>query len=659
MAEQPRKPISAARRSASRRARPGARKGAPAASTGAGNALARTELASAAPIAANGSAANDAAEVERRRGLIADSPEFCAALDEVLPDAYGTRSMDQAYQAHLARFTAGITPFGLGATFASWWIHLLGAPGKQLQLIEKAGRKTARLAAHASQAWRNPEAAAPCITPLSHDRRFDDPAWRRWPYSLIYQNFLMTQQWWYNATNDVPGLTPAQQKTVSFVSRQVLDTVSPSNFVATNPEVLRTTIEQGGANLLRGAINMIEDWDRSVARKPPMGAEAYQPGRDVAVTEGQVVLRTHLFELIQYSPKTERVHPEPILIIPAWIMKYYILDLSPNNSLIKHLVEQGFTVFSMSWRNPTAEDRDHGMDSYLGAVDAAMEAACAITGAKRLHAMGYCLGGTLMAARAAAMGRDRDDRLASLTLLATQTDFSDPGELQLFVSESQVTFLENMMWDQGYLDTKQMAGAFQLLRSNDLIWSRYVHEYLMGGRQEMFDLMAWNADATRMPYRMHSEYLRKLYLDNELARGKYEVGKAPVALSDINAPVFCVSTRSDHVAPWQSVYKLHLLTDSELTFVLTKGGHNAGIISEPGRKGRDYHIHTRRPGDSYLSPEAWLQSAELHEGSWWPACVTWLKERSGAAVAPPKMGQAKKGPYRALGAAPGQYVMQR
>jgi polyhydroxyalkanoate synthase subunit PhaC len=389
-----------------------------------------------------------------------------------------------------------------------------------------------------------------------------------------------------------------------------------------------------------------------------VGSEDYLPGRDVAVTLGKVVFRNRLLELIQYAPATKKLKAEPMLIVPAWIMKYYILDLSPHNSLVKHLVEQGFTVFMVSWRNPMAEDRDKGMDDYFAAMDEALDAVGAIVPDQKMHGVGYCLGGTLMAANAAQMARDGDDRLATLTLFATQTDFEEPGELQLFVSESEVAFLENMMWDQGYLDTKQMAGAFQLLRSADLIWSRYVHEYLMGKRQEMFDLMAWNADATRMPYRMHSDYLRHIFLGNELAEGQYRMGGKPVALSDIDVPVFCVSTTSDHVAPWRSVYKLHLLADTSVTFVLSNGGHNAGIISEPGHEGRKFRMRTTEEGEPYLSPEDWQAAADLHDGSWWPALVDWLGVRSSGEAAPPSMG-AKAGRYRPIDDAPGSYVFQR
>lgn len=574
------------------------------------------------------------------------------------PDRYSTKSLDRAANAHLARFTLGVSPYGLSSTFFTWWVHLMGAPGKQIQLVEKAARKAMRFSVYATERARSPQ-TPPCIAPLPHDHRFDEPGWRQWPYDLIYQSFLLTQQWWYNAAHDIDGLSAREQQVVSFVSRQMLDMMSPANFPATNPEVTAATFREGGANLIRGFHHFLEDWERAISGKLPVGTEAFLPGRDVAVTPGQVVFRTHLLELIQYAPQTQSVRPEPILIVPAWIMKYYILDLSPENSLVRYLVEQGFTVFMISWRNPTAQDRDMGFDDYIAALGGAMDAVTKIAPAPKMHAMGYCLGGTLMAVKAAQMARDGDDRLASLTLLATQTDFTEPGELQLFISESEVAFLENMMWDQGYLDTKQMAGAFQLLRSNDLIWSRYVHEYLMGQRHEMFDLMAWNADATRMPYRMHSDYLRRIFLGNELAEGKYRLGGRPVTMGDIDAPVFCVSTTSDHVAPWPSVYKIHLLTRTEVTFVLTTGGHNAGIISRPDHETRRYHITTTARGAPYLAPQEWHAGAACRTGSWWGALVAWLSARSGAAAPPPTMGKPGDDACHVIEPAPGRYVFQR
>ena len=588
------------------------------------------------------------------------NPSGCAVVDpspiEAL-DTYGTKSLDRAANAHLARFTLGISPYGLASTFFSWWIHLLGAPGKQLQLLEKAARKNLRFAIYLGALARDAY-AEPCIAPLPHDHRFDHPGWRVWPYNVIHQGFLLNQQWWHNATCGIDGVSARDARLVSFLTRQMLDLASPSNFLATNPELAETTLREGGANLVQGFRNVLEDWERAVSGKPPVGAEQFRPGREVAVTPGRVVLRTRLLELIQYAPSTSKVQAEPLLIVPAWIMKYYILDLSPHNSLVKHLVAQGFTVFMISWRNPTARDRDMGMDDYFDALSEALTAVNAIVPGRKIHALGYCLGGTLLAAKAAQMARDADDRLASLTLFASQTDFSEPGELQLFVNESQVAFLENMMWDQGYLDTRQMAGVFQLLRSADLIWSRYVHEYLMGRRPEMFDLMAWNADATRMPYKMHGEYLRRLYLGNELAEGTYELGGRPVTIGAIRVPIFCVATLSDHIAPWRSVYKLHLLSQTELTFVLTNGGHNAGIVSEPGHEGRRYGLRTTPAKAPYLTPEAWQQSAEPHEGSWWPALEDWLARHSSGKVDPPQMG-SRAGRYAPLDAAPGQYVFQR
>jgi polyhydroxyalkanoate synthase len=337
-------------------------------------------------------------------------------------------------------------------------------------------------------------------------------------------------------------------------------------------------------------------------------------------------------------------------------MKYYILDLSPQNSLVRYLTSLGYTVFMISWKNPGPEDRDLSMEDYrtLG-VMAALDAVGKVVPEAPVHAVGYCLGGTLLAIAAAAMARDGDDRLSTISFFAAQTDFTEAGELTLFINESQLSFLEDMMWEQGFLDTKQMAGAFQILRSNDLVWSRGVHDYLMGERAPMNDLMAWNADATRMPYRMHTEYLRHLFLDNDLAEGRYRVGGKPVALTDLRAPVFAVGTEQDHVAPWHSVYKLHLLTDTEVTFLLTSGGHNAGIVSPPGRDNRHYRVGSRPADGHYLDPDVWVAETPRHDGSWWQAWTAWLDAHSGAPVAPPRLGAPDAG-LAPLGEAPGSYV---
>jgi polyhydroxyalkanoate synthase len=312
----------------------------------------------------------------------------------------------------------------------------------------------------------------------------------------------------------------------------------------------------------------------------------------------------------------------------------------------------------ISWKNPTSEDRDLGMEDYrrLG-VMAALDAVSAIAPDRKVHAAGYCLGGTLLLIAAAAMGREGDERLASTTMFAAQGDFTEAGELMLFIDDSEISFLENMMWDRGYLDTYQMAGAFQILRSNDLVWSRVIREYLLGGRQPMNDLMAWNSDATRMPYRMHSEYLRRLFLRNEFAGGRYEVDGRPVWITDVRVPRFAVATVSDHVAPWRSVYKAHLVPTTELTFVLASGGHNAGIVSEPGHSGRTYQIRTRRPEDRYTDPETWLAETPVQQGSWWPEWQSWLERYSTGKVAPPPMGAPEKG-YGIRRDAPGLYVHQ-
>ncbi|MGZ5036158.1 MAG: PHA/PHB synthase family protein [Usitatibacter sp.] len=576
-------------------------------------------------------------------------------------DSYSSTALaeiiDRASHAALARFTAGLSPMAITGAYMDWAAHLASAPGKRVQLVEKAFRKAARFGNYALRAASGAPQSK-CIEPLPQDHRFEAPAWQAWPYNLVHQAFLMNQQWWHNATTGVPGVSAKHEDMVEFATRQVLDVFSPSNFAATNPLVVERTRSAGGMNLVQGAVNFLDDFERAASARKPAGSENFRPGREVAVTPGEVVFRNRLIELIQYSPATSKVRAEPVLIVPAWIMKYYILDLSPGNSLVRHLVSQGHTVFMVSWKNPGPEDRDLGLDDYreLG-VMAALDAIGAIVPRTRVHAMGYCIGGTLLAIAAAAMARERDMRLATVTLLAAQTDFTEAGELMLFVNESQLAFLEDMMWEQGFLDTRQMAGAFQLLRPNDLVWSRMIHEYLMGERAPMTDLMAWNADGTRMPYRMHSEYLRRLFLDNDLAEGRYPVDGKPVALGDIRAPLFVVGTERDHVSPWRSVYKIHALTDTEVTFLLASGGHNVGIVAEPGREDAHYRVLRRSPAERHLDPDSWMAAAREGEGSWWNEWTGWLDRHSGARRNPPPMGAPAKG-YGALGAAPGTYVLE-
>lgn len=573
--------------------------------------------------------------------------EGSAQAPVAAPEMLTSDPLDRLVHAREARFTGSLSPVSLTLAYLDWALHLANAPGRQLELARGAGRQWARLMA--PENWTEPAPG---------DRRFSDPSWSRSPFNTISQAFLLGEEWWRDATLGPPGVAKSHGDVVTFAARQVLDVFSPSNFALTNPEVLAATTRESGRNFARGFENFVDDINHVANAQPMDEVKGFVVGKDVAVTPGKVVLRNDLIELIQYAPTTDHVRPEPILIVPAWIMKYYILDLSPHNSMIRYLVSQGFTVFCISWRNPSAEMWNVGLDDYrrLG-VMAALEAVGDICGEVKIHACGYCLGGTLLSIAGAAMARDGDDRLASMTMLAAQTDFTEAGELQLFTDESQLALLDDVMWGQGYLDSNQMVGAFQMLRSNDLIWSRVIKAYLLGERDQPNDLMAWNADATRMPYRMHSEYLHKMFLHNDLAEGRFRVEGRPIAISGIRQPIFAVGTERDHVAPWRSVYKIHLLNEGNITFVLTSGGHNAGIVSEPGHPRRHYRIEHRPAQAPFRSPEAWMAQANEHEGSWWIEWVAWLNRHSGAAVPPPPLSAPDKG-YPALADAPGTYVRE-
>jgi len=443
-----------------------------------------------------------------------------------------------------------------------------------------------------------------------------------------------------------------------FLQRQLLDASSPAHYLLTNPELLEQTRAESGANLLRGAQYWLEDLTRTFEGSPAPGTLNFRVGEQVAITPGKVVMRNELVELIQYSPQSPNVYAEPILITPAWIMKYYVLDLSPHNSLVRYLVEQGHTVFMISWRNPTAADRNLAMDDYLRlGLRAALDAVSAIVNARRVHLVGYCIGGTLLSIGAAALAREGDTRIASVTLFAAQTDFSEPGELAVFISPAQLALLKLLMERDGVLASERMSAAFALLRAGDLLWAPAINQYLRGERGAMNDLMAWNADGTRLPCRMHSEYLTRLYLNNELATGRFTVGDTPVELQQISVPMFVVGTETDHVAPWRSAYKTRSLThSSDFSFVLTSGGHNAGIISGPVNPKRRHRKLRWLETSSALSPDQYLAEAEACAGSWWPTWQQWLAGHSSPErTAPPALGNSAAG-YPPLCDAPGAYV---
>lgn len=571
-----------------------------------------------------------------------------------LPDF---RTFDRMLRATLARVTQGVSPVAVADAWNEWAVNLMTSPGKQLALAWRGSVDLTRLLLWLPNAAAGGWDASP-FDPAPDDRRFQDIRWSRWPFNALAQFHLMAEAWWQDAVREVPGVTRRHEAEVRFMMRQLVDVLAPTNLPGLNPVVIDRLLRECGFNLLRGAENWVEDLNRLLAGKPPVGAEAFEIGKDVAATPGKIIYRNDLMELIQYEPATDTVYAEPLLIVPAWILKYYILDLTPESSLVRWLVERGHTVFLISWKNPDARDRDLGLDDYRRrGVMTALEAITAIVPEQRIHVCGYCLGGTLLAIAAATMARDHDDRIAGITLLAAQTDFAEAGDLMLFVDEQHLMLLEDLMWDQGYLNTLQMAGAFQLLRSNDLVWSRLIRNYVLGERDEMTALSAWNSDQTRMPARMHSEYLRGLFLENRLSAGRFAVEGRVIAMRDIRVPLFTVGTSKDHIAPWRSVYKVSLFTDTDTTFALVSGGHNVGIVNPANQPRGSFQLMTRRRGDRYVDPDTWAAKAPRFDGSWWMAWEEWLVATGSGERRPPPMTGAPG--QSCLDAAPGRYARMR
>ena len=575
---------------------------------------------------------------------------------KVLDDESAAR-MNQEFRAAIAKITKGMSPIGLINAYIDWLGHLSLSPGKQLQLIQSLGGKLYNLGTYTAESIKGNGIELDPPSSIK-DRTFSTEGWNSFPFNFFSQSYLLAQQWFKEATGNVDGLTKDHEEMVNFINEQILGLLSPANFPITNPEIIQKTKSEQGANLKRGLENLIQDVKQENGSNDAPGSDQFVVGKNIGISPGKVVYQNQLIELIQYSPSTELVGKEPILFVPPWIMKYYILDLSPKNSMVKYLVDQGKTVFMISWKNPTEKERDLGMNAYLdmGLMESLKAIQAIVPGAK-VNTVGYCIGGTLLLIGAAALAGQNNGIINSITLLAAQADFSEPGDIKRFLSDSHLAFLESLMWKQGYLDADNMGDAFKALRPGDLIWGPMIQRYFHGEESFMNDLMAWNADGTRMPYQMHHEYLRKMYLDNELALGHYEVNGRKVSLSDIEAPMFVVGTQTDHVAPWKSVYKLHQLTNDELTFLLTSGGHNAGIISGPSHPRRSYQVHTRKPRDKYICAETWQDSMDSNQGSWWPVWNQWLDQQMSEQRKPPRTGNAAKG-YKAIKDAPGEYVLE-
>jgi len=580
--------------------------------------------------------------------------EILNHLPDIDLDEDSSRTIDHEVRSALAQLTGGLSPVQLTTAYIDWLAHLAMSPGKrdslrkslQLKLMELSALATTHIAL-------KDEAPALAL----NDKAFAGEHWQKPPFNYMARGYLAVREWVNEASQNVPGTDKRQADLVTFINTQIMEALSPANFAITNPAVIATTREEKGQNLLRGLQLFRRDLERGTLKNPLPDMGDFKPGVNLAITPGKVIYQNDLIELIQYTPKTPLVSREPVLFVPAWVMKYYIMDLSPHNSMVSYLLEQGKTVFMISWKNPREEDREITLDDYIDqGFMAAIQAVKTIVPNTPINTVGYCIGGTLLAMGAATLAREDDDIINSITMFAAQVDFTESGEIQQLLNASQLSFLESSMWSDGYLPSQTMGASFRSLRPRDQVWNPYIDRYYLGNETPPSDLMAWNADGTRMPYQMHSRYLRELYMENRLAECKFEVNGKPISLLDIRAPIFLVGTTSDHIAPWTSVFKMNRLTHAETTFLLTSGGHNAGIICGPVHPRRHYQVATRHPGDKYMDPKTWAQTQPLQQGSWWPAWVAWLNERCTTQVKPPRTGAASKG-YKVLRDAPGEYIL--
>jgi polyhydroxyalkanoate synthase len=547
-------------------------------------------------------------------------------------------------------------PLNIGQAFFDMTARLMANPAKLVQAQLSLWQDYMALWQSTTRRMLG-QPAEPVIAPPPEDRRFKDAAWDdSYVFDYVKQSYLLTARWMQNVVRQAEGMDEKSAKKIDFYTRQFVDAIAPSNFAHTNPEVVRATLESGGDNLLKGLQNLLGDLERGDGRLAIRMTDdkAFRIGANIAVSPGRVVHQNALMQLIQYAPATPTVARRPLLIVPPWINKFYILDLREKNSFIRWAVSQGHTVFVISWVNPDEELAAKGFDDYmtLGPI-AALDAIAAQTGEPDCNVVGYCLGGTLLActlAHLAATGRS--ERVASATYLTTMVDFAEPGELGVFIDEEQLAALEERMNERGYLEGSDMATTFNMLRANDLIWSFVINNYLLGKDPFPFDLLYWNADSTRMPAAMHSFYLRSMYQENKLAAGEVTLLGTPIDLTRIKTPSFLLSTREDHIAPWKSTFAATRLYRGPTRFVLAASGHIAGVVNPPAANKYGYWTNDRKA----RTPEAWLEGARQHEGSWWPEWQRWSADFANGQV-PARDPDA--GPLKPLENAPGSYVMAR
>ncbi len=549
--------------------------------------------------------------------------------------------------------TGNPDPLNIGGAFMEMTTKLMSNPARLVQAQMGFWQDYLTLWSNTARRMMGENVDAVIEEPKG-DRRFKDEAWRENEvFDFIRQSYLLSARYFTSAVNSADGLDPKTSQKVDFYMRQFVDAMSPANFVMTNPEVLRKTAETGGTNLLKGLSNLLFDLERGKGklRIRMTDDSKFKVGENIAVTPGKVVFQTPLMQLIQYSPTTEKVLKRPLVIFPPWINKFYILDLRPKNSFIRWAVDQGHTVFVASWVNPDEALAEKGFDDYMTeGVLAALDAIEQATGVREVNAIGYCLGGTLLATTLAYMATKRDNRIKSATYFVTMTDFEEAGELGVFIDEEQLKALEEKMGKRGFLDGREMATTFNMLRANDLIWSFVVNNYLLGQDPFPFDLLYWNDDSTRMPARMHSFYLRRMYQQNDLCKpGSIELLGAKIDLRKIKVPSYLISTREDHIAPWKSTYRGTQLYKGPVRFVLAASGHIAGVVNPPDSGKYSHWVNEELPE----SPDDWFAGATELAGSWWPDWHRWVSALDRTEVPARQPGDGKLTPIEN---APGSYV---